>query len=102
MNIEVDLRAKAYLIKATENDFPVQIKLENEPWSVWVKGKKLTKDLKSAIYDLVHAGPIHKYWTGRKQLQMNTTEYENIDWVATEKAMKASKQTRGHWILSIQ
>jgi hypothetical protein len=63
--------------------------LKNEPWSLWCRYQKLTKNLSSTIYDIVHSEEARSYWITKEK-----TEGHLVDYVA----MKSTELTKGIFI----
>jgi hypothetical protein len=53
LNIEVDKLANEHLQIAANT--PRHYKVAKEPWSLWIGGEKITKNVLSTIYDRVHS-----------------------------------------------
>jgi hypothetical protein len=51
--VETDQLAKAFLPIAMQH--PRLCLIKDEPWSIWIGDKKISKDLSSTIYSIVHA-----------------------------------------------
>jgi hypothetical protein len=59
LNIEADLIAKNHLQQAAST--PSQYTIATEPWSIWMEGEKITKNIKSVVYERLHSSPAQQY-----------------------------------------
>lgn len=62
------------------------------PWSLWLKGEKITTKLGATIYSLVHNAESASYWTNKSGV--TTTTFNLVNWQAVGKAMLESKRSR--------
>jgi hypothetical protein len=54
LNIAMDIRAKAFWYSRSAQSRPIQYAVYSEPWSVWIKGRKLCTNLHTHILDHIH------------------------------------------------
>jgi hypothetical protein len=71
--------------------------IKDEPWSVWIGPKKISKDLSSTIYDIVHATEAKDYWLSKDRVPHDT--YDSNNWDALHKAMEESPRSRRIFIM---
>ncbi len=90
LNIEVDTLAKAHLNIAPQ--ITTHQNIANEPWSLWVNGRKLTKSIMATIYDWIHALHAREYWISRDRCK-NTT-FDLIHWDNIARAMRETPRQR--------
>jgi hypothetical protein len=57
-----------------------------EPWSLWINGQKLTKDLHTTIYDLAHSGEARNYRVEENWAPNDA--FKDISWESIKGAMK--------------
>jgi hypothetical protein len=74
LNIEADTLAKAHLTVATRVAHYQNI--ANDPWSLWINGRKLIKNIMDTIYDRIHASSAKAYWMSHNRC--NTTTFDLI------------------------
>jgi hypothetical protein len=90
LNIEMDELAKLHMHEAIRR--PRHYLIEHEPWSLWFGGKKITKNLSSTLYDLVHAEEAKQYWLTKESISEQVIQSTN--WEAIGKAMTELPRTR--------
>jgi hypothetical protein len=95
LNVEMDHLAKEFL--ATAKRRPRHYLIKDEPWSVWIGPKKISKDLSSTIYDIVHATEAKDYWLSKDRVPHDT--YDSNNWDALHKAMEESPRPRRIFIM---
>jgi hypothetical protein len=82
----MDQLAKEFL--ATARHHPRHYLIKDEPWSIWIGPKKISKDLSSNIYDIVHAKEARDYWLSKDRVPHDN--YDCNNWEALQKAMEES------------
>jgi len=82
LNILMDAKAKQFLRKAT--DSPRYQSLQYDPWTIWIHNKKVTGNLSSVIYSLVHDEEASAYWASKQDLSLESLS--KVDWPAVEVA----------------
>jgi hypothetical protein len=82
LNILMDAKAKQFLRKAT--DSPRYQSLQYDPWTIWIHNKKVTGNLSSVIYSLVHDEEASAYWATKQDLSLESLS--KVDWPAVEVA----------------
>jgi len=60
-NVLMDQQAKGHLKFAMQS--PRHFDIDGEPWQLWVKGTKLTRDISSMVYSAVHDKEGETYWS---------------------------------------
>ena len=90
LNILMDSRAKSFLLTARRT--PRHQTVWGAPWSLWIRGKKLTSRISTAIYDRVHDALGRAYWLGKSDVTEEA--FALIDWEAIGGAMRESKRSR--------
>ena len=69
LNVECDGLAKDYWNACTESDYWLQNRgFEDEGWSVWIEGKKLTQVDKHTLYDYAFSPRTKDYWSKKHHL----------------------------------
>lgn len=76
--MEVDHHANVYCIEAQEAQLQPCQSFAGKPWSIWIDDQNLCQDVKSQIYEAVHATNTKKYWTRRKGPRMSSNAYDSI------------------------
>ena len=85
--------AKDYLMARHTRQYDQQQQsIVGEPWSLWISGKKIVRDLKSTIYRHVHGTAAKKWWIRKGRLTEETIDM--VDWTATGRAMKSARLSR--------
>jgi hypothetical protein len=82
--------AKDYLASAAHQTRHFTI--VNKPWSLWIEGKKLTKNISATLYDWVHSPIALSYW--RSKNHCTEEQIKDINWDALHAAMKESQRQR--------
>jgi Reverse transcriptase (RNA-dependent DNA polymerase) len=86
LNVEMDGRAKAFIQVAKQR--PRHFLIKSEPWSLWYQGKKIVKDIKETIYEIVHSSEARDYWSQKEKVMPPLLD--SIQWDAVNQAMKSS------------
>ena len=81
----MDMRAKEHLLVAKRT--PRHFNIPGEPWQLWVKDTKVTKNIFTVLYDAVHSTTSEDYWCSK--FSWRQEESQSIDWKLVGKAMKA-------------
>jgi hypothetical protein len=90
LNVEMDLLAKAYIPFAKNQ--PRHYTILGEPWSIWVGGKKIVKDIAETLYEIAHVESVKQYWISKDRV--TTDSFSEIHWDAMKKAMLQSPRSR--------
>jgi hypothetical protein len=93
-NIQMDMRAKEHLLVAKRT--PRYFNIPGEPWQLWVKDTKVTKNIFTILYDAVHSTTSEDYWCSK--FSWRQEESQSIDWKLVGKAMKALPRSRRFFI----
>ena len=90
--------AKAYPaeIHTPQQDQQQQENASGEPWSVWISGTNIVRDLKWTIYPHVHGTKAKQWWIRKERFKENIINM--IDWASTGRAMESTKLNRRQWI----
>jgi hypothetical protein len=78
LNVEMDSTAKAFMPMAYRT--PCHFTTVCEPWSIWVNNHKLTQELDSTVYDLVHGPDARSYWANKHNVQEEVIH--DVNWPA--------------------
>jgi hypothetical protein len=73
---------------------PRHFSVPGEPWQLWVKGNKVTNDITTHVYTLVHDEEGAAYWETKKEVKTGATLL--IDWMAIGAAMQGT--IRAKWV----
>jgi len=84
----MDKQAKAYLPTMASNARHQLIAYE--PWSLWIDGQKLIKNVPECLYDQAPLPKAQTFWSNKKSLNTNIMQY--IDWTVIKRARKMSNQ----------
>jgi hypothetical protein len=57
-----------------------------EPWSLWYDEKKITHNMHSTVYNIVHSPMAQSYWIKKKHLSEST--FHSVHWDALRQAAK--------------
>jgi hypothetical protein len=95
LNIIADKMAKDHLAFAAQQQR--HYTTANKPWSLWIEGKKLTKNLFSTLYDWVHSPIAQTYWQSKHRCE--AAHIQDINWEALHAAMKESPQQRRVFVM---
>jgi hypothetical protein len=71
---------------------PRHYSVDGEPWQLWVKDYKLTRNIASNIYALVHDEEGASYWETKREVREGATSF--IDWKAIGIAMRSAPRSR--------
>ena len=96
LNIEMDLLAKEKRAQEEQTPSPRQWLIEDEPWILCISGVKQTKKFADNIHDFIGGEALCTYWEENGQLPPHSTA--NVDWDATDLAMRNSPQSRRRWV----
>jgi hypothetical protein len=95
LNIEMDQLAKQTLKNCTDN--PTMFDVDGSPWSIWINGKKIVKDISVHIYNKVHGPSALNYWEKHGKFP---NEYEkDINWEGVGSTFKALPLPR-RWFIT--
>jgi hypothetical protein len=75
-NVQMDMRAKEHLLVAKRT--PRHFNIPGEPWQLWVKDTKVTKNVFTVLYDAVHSTTSEDYWCSK--FSWRQEESQSIDW----------------------
>jgi hypothetical protein len=89
LNVLADEQAKVHLRQHTEgHEFqPPQLQVDLNPWSVWIDGRTLAKNLKPELREHCSGQLLKEHWTSRGCF--GGVAAEDVDWEAAHGAMKA-------------
>jgi hypothetical protein len=90
LNVEMDLLAKAYIPFAKSQ--PRHFTILGEPWSIWVGGKKIVKDITETLYEIAHVESVKQYWISKDRVTADS--FSEINWDTMKKAMLQSPRSR--------
>jgi hypothetical protein len=76
-NIQMDLGAKAHLRAAKH--IARHFDIPGEPWQLWVKGRKVTRNIQSIIYEAIQAKSSEEYWGAKREVQQDSIS--EVDWM---------------------
>ena len=101
LNIEMDSAAKAHLHEYRDLDDlnsprPPQYKIYGKPWALWIGGRKLCTDYRPIIQEITQGKDLREYWDRKERFGGGSST--DIDWIATESAMKNSTPSRRQWV----
>jgi hypothetical protein len=68
LNIEIDILAKSHINYA--KTCPRNFALSHEPWSLWMNGDKVKKNIDQTLYELVHAPIAKNFWTFKEKISV--------------------------------
>ena len=97
LNIGMDLRAKYFWELTHNGDAPRQLRINREPWPLWIGGNKVCCNLQGQVLDHVHGTAAQQWWLDNKNIPIHLRE--TIDWKASGSALKQLKRSRQHWIV---
>jgi hypothetical protein len=86
----MDNLAKTHMTLARQR--PRHYIIEHEPWSLWLGGKKIIKNLSSKLYEFVHSEEAKQYWLAKEPISEQVIRSTN--WDAIGKAMTEMPRTR--------
>jgi thiamine phosphate synthase YjbQ (UPF0047 family) len=66
-NIQMDIGAKAHLWEAKHIDR--HFDTPGEPWQLWVKGRKVTRNIQSMINEAIQSKSSEEYWGAKREVQ---------------------------------
>jgi hypothetical protein len=66
--------------------------IEHEPWSLWIGGKKIIKNLSSTLYNFVHSAEAKQYWLTKDHISEQAIQSTN--WEAIDQAMSETPRSR--------
>jgi hypothetical protein len=96
LNIEMDTRAKLHWAETVDQPREPQSTISGEPWSFWIKDKKICMNLHSSITMATRGQASLNYWESHGKYGQGT--HSDIDWQATGQAMAKVKISRRHWV----
>jgi len=96
MNVFCDTVAKLHWADTTQHPTAPQITIAGEPWSLWIKTKKIATDMEVQINEHIHGQRAIEYWIKHKKFPPESIK--TIDTKATKRAMQAATLTRQHWV----
>jgi hypothetical protein len=70
---------------------------DGEPWSLWIGDVKVCAKVYDSVANAVSGKVAAQYWDTNKQ-RFNPHSLADVDWDATEMAMKSQPRTRQQWI----
>jgi hypothetical protein len=97
INVEMDIKAKAYW-DGTRH-ISEQNRLHHfveEPWSIWLDGKKVVTDLSTVINDWCQQPCIHAKWIEKGRFPPD--ELDHIGYTTTKQAMQVAEPTERRWV----
>ena len=99
LNIEVDDRADRAmdLWESQVQQHESYDKLEGEEWQLYAMQRKIYKDLDITIRDHTSNPKIKETWSNNGRVQQEW--FNEVNWRAMDKAMKASSNNTKHWII---
>jgi hypothetical protein len=86
----VDRMAKDHLSSAAGQSRLQSV--AHEPWSLWVAGNKVTKNLLSTLYEWVHSPLAKEYWRAKNHCEGDILQ--NVKWDALHTTMIESQHSR--------
>ncbi len=86
----MDTRAKRHMVVARRSHR--HYKNADEPWSLWIQGKKIVRDLSQTVYDLVLSEEARDYWEAKDNISSEVINA--INWDAIDMAMMETKRNR--------
>ena len=99
LNVLMDGEAKFHWSRTSPfaHQVPRQQKVEGEPWSLWIGDTKICANIYDSVVNTTAGKAAEKYWEVNKQ-RFGSCSAKDVDWDATEKAMKAQPRARQQWI----
>jgi hypothetical protein len=99
MNVTMDGEAKFHWLSTVfqAQKAPRQQHIDGEPWSLWIGDVKVCAQVYDSVANAVSGKVASQYWDTNKQ-RFEPHSSADVDWYATEMAMKSQPRTRQQWI----
>jgi hypothetical protein len=99
MNVTMDGEAKFHWLSTVfqAQKAPRQQHIAEEPWSLWIGDVKVCAQVYDSVANAVSGKVAAQYWDTNKQ-RFEPHSSADVDWDATEMAMKSQPRTRQQWI----
>jgi hypothetical protein len=91
LNVLMDSRAKSFLL--TARCTPRHQTVWGSPWSLWLRGNKLTSKISISLYARVHDALGKTYWLGKYDMTEEVF-FDLVDWEAKGCEMREIKRSR--------
>jgi hypothetical protein len=65
---------------------PRHYTLNNEPWTLWINNIKISKDIYTKIYNLIHDEEARSYWINKPEVTYEV--FSSVKWEAIQQAMQ--------------
>jgi hypothetical protein len=85
LNIDMDLAAKVHWHRHAEHRHRPVWKIHGEPWSLWIGPRKLCRNLRDQITDLIQGSKAKENWDSRNRFGQATSA--DVDFEACGQAM---------------
>jgi hypothetical protein len=95
LNIAMDLQAKNHFPYAYSQ--PRHYAIYLEPWSIWYKDKKISNNIHSTVYNIVHSPTAYTYWSQKKRISNATIQ--SVHWDALGQAAKEITLARHTFVI---
>ena len=97
LNIEMDHLAKLFWEETVSSPLPLQHRIHDEAWPVFINNCKISTKLPERLYQFYHGCRAQKYWVDTRK-RFSEEGFRRIDWDIVESAARSLGIGRRRWL----